>query len=229
MFPTEKYWGHFLCVWGFSHTLYCKATVAMNGNLSQEVEAGLDFQSIKLPCFQQSVLSVLNCHVTAVVTWLLFYLAGSGASSPLTSPSSPTPPSTAGTFENHYTVYLFMLVFFFIPLCPSVVVLFPRIIKGWWFSRMELGDDSLSVSMCSFEGHREHFYNYNLSWVIHDMICPGCTCLLQSLYYSRSTHIATFQAFSGPPVAVCVCSGVDGLLTLKYCLSITFFFLFFFF
>lgn len=84
----------------------------MNGNLSQEVEAGLYFESIKSGCFQQSVLSVLNCHVTAVVTWLLFYLAGSGASSPLTSPSSPTPPSTAGTFKNHCSVYLFMLLFY---------------------------------------------------------------------------------------------------------------------
>uniref|UniRef100_A0A8B9QAM9 PX domain containing serine/threonine kinase like n=1 Tax=Apteryx owenii TaxID=8824 RepID=A0A8B9QAM9_APTOW len=43
-----------------------------------------------------SCLTVLNFSITALVTRLLFYLAGSGASSPLTSPSSPTPPSTAG-------------------------------------------------------------------------------------------------------------------------------------
>lgn len=59
------------------------------------------------------------------------------------------------------------------------------------------------------------------------MIYPGSTCLLQSLYYSRPTHIVTFQAFSGPPVAVCICSGVNGLLTLKYCLSIPCFFVLF--
>lgn len=61
------------------------------------VEAGLNHQSIKLACFQQSVLSdCVEFYITALVTRLLFYLAGSGASSPLTSPSSPTPPSTAG-------------------------------------------------------------------------------------------------------------------------------------
>lgn len=167
MFPTEKYWVHFLCVWGISDTLYCKGTVAMNGNLSQDVEAGLDLQSLKLACFQQSVLSVLNCDVTAVVTWLLFYLAGSGASSPLTSPSSPTPPSTAGKFKNHYSIYLFFLLFFYSPLPVS----------GGCYSQGWLRDDGfqgwnreMTVTLwqpecghvLSFEGHREPFYSFLL-------------------------------------------------------------------
>ena len=67
--------------------------------------AGLGLQSIKLACFQQSVLSdCVEFCITALVTRLLFYLAGSGASSPLTSPSSPTPPSTAGKLKSHYNV-----------------------------------------------------------------------------------------------------------------------------
>lgn len=78
----------------------------------------------------------------------------------------------------------------------------------------------------SFEGHGEPFSNYNLSEIC-DMIYPGWTCLLCSLCYSRPAHIATFQAFSGPHVAVCICSGVDGLLTLKYCLFIPCFFVLF--
>uniref|UniRef100_A0A8C5TKZ4 PX domain containing serine/threonine kinase like n=134 Tax=Neognathae TaxID=8825 RepID=A0A8C5TKZ4_9PASS len=71
--------------------------------------------------------------------------SGSGASSPLTSPSSPTPPSTAGKLKNHYSVHLFYIVFLF-PSVPQWWVLFPRMIKGSWFSRMEHGDDSYLVA-----------------------------------------------------------------------------------
>uniref|UniRef100_A0A669P1A7 PX domain-containing protein kinase-like protein n=1 Tax=Phasianus colchicus TaxID=9054 RepID=A0A669P1A7_PHACC len=74
-----------------------RLTRAQSHHGSEEEKKKRKILARKLACFQQSVLSdCVEFCITALVTRLLFYLAGSGASSPLTSPSSPTPPSTAG-------------------------------------------------------------------------------------------------------------------------------------
>lgn len=145
MFPIEKYWVHFLCVWVFSHTLYCKATVATNGNLSQDVEAGLDFQPIKLPCFQQSVLSVLDCSVScSYLTVVLFSRLWGEFSFNI----SIIPHSALHSryVQESLRCLSFLCCFFLFLSAPQWWLLFPRMIKGWWFSRMEYGDDSHLVA-----------------------------------------------------------------------------------
>uniref|UniRef100_A0A8C9MSS6 PX domain containing serine/threonine kinase like n=1 Tax=Serinus canaria TaxID=9135 RepID=A0A8C9MSS6_SERCA len=79
-------------------------------------------------------------------------VTGSGASSPLTSPSSPTPPSTAGMFKNHYNFNL-LYVIFYSPLPLSGDVLPKDDQEMMVFKdgalRCQLPCGSLSVGVCS--------------------------------------------------------------------------------
>lgn len=144
VFPIGEYcWVCCLCVWTSSDTVHCKAslfrsglsdTVPMNGNLSQDFSGSRIGSSVnKVSLFPTIGLVWLcwvlmsqfyYCYCYCTVTTLLFYLAGSGASSPLTSPSSPTPPSTAGKFKSHYSVCLFLCFLF--PLAPQLWVFIPK-------------------------------------------------------------------------------------------------------